>query len=111
MCAPSVVADDWITKGCHIKVNGIELAVRPDHRGSIVFQSVFSTPSSAAVNEAIRTALRDCLPDPDVRRAWIRKVEGAMVHLISESGDLREKALGRLAELNFLMVALKRFAG
>lgn len=111
MCAPSVIADDWITKGCHIKVNGIELAVRPDHLGRVAFRSVFSAPPPAAVNDAIRIALRDCLPNPDVRRAWIRSIEGAMVHLISQSGVLRELALGRMAELSFLKIALARIEG
>lgn len=108
MCAPSVVADDWISKGCHITVNGIELAVRPDHLGGVMFGSVFSALPPLAVDEAIRVAFRDCLPDPNVRRAWIKRIDGAMVHLYSHSGVLREIALGRLAELKFLRVALAR---
>jgi hypothetical protein len=108
MCAPSVVADDWISKGCHIKVNGIELAVRPDHLGGVVFGSVFSALPQLAVEEAIRMALRDCLTDARVRHAWIKRIDGAMVHLYSHSGVLREIALGRLAELHFLRIALAR---
>jgi len=45
MCVPSVVADDWIIKGCHIHVNGIELALHPNHTGGAVFSSVFSSPA------------------------------------------------------------------
>jgi hypothetical protein len=41
MCVPSVVADDWITKGCHIRVDRIELALRPNHLGGVVFSSVW----------------------------------------------------------------------
>jgi hypothetical protein len=108
MCTPSVVADDWITKGCHIQVNGVELAVRPNHLGGIVFEPVFSSVPLRMVEEAKRIALGECLPDPYVRRLWLKRIEGAMVHLISHSGVLREIALGRLAELNFLKIALRR---
>jgi hypothetical protein len=63
MCLASVVADDWITKGCHINVDGIELALRPDHNGGVVFRAVFSSPNTAAVNAAIRRAERDPYSD------------------------------------------------
>jgi hypothetical protein len=32
MCHPSVISDDWVTKGFHLHVEGIELAVRPGNR-------------------------------------------------------------------------------
>jgi hypothetical protein len=107
MCAPSVVADDWIEKGCHIHVNGIELCVRPDHQGRITFKSFFAVPQDVA-DGAIRTAIDDCLPDQRVRRQWIRSIDRAMVHLYSQSGRLRALALGRMAELHFLRTALRR---
>ena len=108
MCFPSVVADDWITKGCHIHVDGIELALRPDHRGSVVFRAVFSSPDDA-VDAAIRRAERDCLPDNVERVRWIGSIQRAKAHLISHRGVLRELAVGRLAELHFLELALKRY--
>jgi hypothetical protein len=108
MCAPSVVADDWIIKGCHIHVNGIELCVRPDHRGEVIFVSFFGSVPQNSVNEAIRIASNDCLPDQRVRRQWISSIERAMVHLFSQSGELRGVALGRLAELHSLRTALRR---
>ena len=29
----SAVTDDWVAKGCHIHIDWVELAVRPDHDG------------------------------------------------------------------------------
>jgi hypothetical protein len=108
MCSPSVVADDWIVKGCHIEVNGVELAVRPDHRGTVVFRPVFSSVPSQVVDRAIGDARRDCLTDPNVRRQWIAHIERAMVHLFSQTGVLQPLARGRLAELRFLRSALNK---
>src|SRR5215469_15659923 len=54
MCFPSVVADDWIVKGCHIHADGIEPAVRSDHIGGVMFFGVFSAPDEVAVQAAIR---------------------------------------------------------
>ena len=108
MCVPSVVADDWITKGFHITVNEVELGVRPDHRGTVVFVSIFSSVPKGRVDEAVRIARRECLADAAIRRQWLRRIDGAMVHLYSQIGSLRESARGRLAELNFLRIALTR---
>jgi hypothetical protein len=109
MCVPSVVADDWITKGCHIHVDGIELALRPDHQGDVVFSSVFSYPAEAAVEAAKRRAREECLANRDQRKRWLESVQRAMVHLVSHRGALRELAIGRLAELHFLEIALTRY--
>jgi hypothetical protein len=109
MCVPSVVADDWITKGCHIHVDGIELALHPDHLGRVVFSSVFSSSAVAAVKVAIHRATEECLQDHDVRERWIKSIQRGKVHLISHRGGLREIALGRLAELHFLEIALRRY--
>lgn len=109
MCLPSVVADDWITKGCHIHVDGIELAMRPDHRGGVVFSSVFSWPDGSVVDAAIRRAKKDCLPDNAQRGRWIKSIQRAKIHLISHRGVLRELAVGKLAELHFLELALQQY--
>jgi hypothetical protein len=109
MCVPSVVADDWIGKGCHIHMDGVELALHPDHLGGVVFSSVFSYPAEAAVNTAIRRARKECLPDQDVRERWIGSIQRARVHLMSQRGVLRQLAVGRVAELHFLEIALRRY--
>jgi hypothetical protein len=109
MCVPSVVADDWISKGCHIHVDGIELALRPDHQGGVVFSSVFSYPAEAAVEAAKRRAREECLPNRYERKRWVDSIQRARVHLVSNRGALRELAIGRVAELNFLEIALRRY--
>jgi hypothetical protein len=109
MCVPSVVADDWISKGCHIHVDGIELALRPDHLGGVAFSSVFSSPGEAAVAAAIHRATEECLPDNDERKRWIESIQRAKIHLMSHRGVLRPLAVGRVAELHFLEIALRRY--
>jgi hypothetical protein len=83
--------------------------LRPDHLGSVVFSSVFSSPAVATVNAAIRRATEECLPDNNVRKRWIQSIQRARVHLMSHGGDLRDLALGRVGELHFLEVALRRY--
>jgi len=95
------------TKGCHIHVDGIELAVRRDNRGGIVFRSVFSWPDGSVVDAAVRRAKRDCLPDDAERGRSIKSIQRARIHLISHRGELRELAVGKLAELRFLERALQ----
>jgi len=109
MCRPSIVADDWVVKGCHIHVDGAELAVRPDHTGGIVFRPVFSNTPKAAVDAAIRTAKRDCITDPAHRARWRRDIERAMRFLRTYTGELASLANGRLFEFRFLIVALDRY--
>ena len=47
LCKASIIADDWVVKGFHTQIDGIELALRPGHRaGMIVIRSVFSSVRS-----------------------------------------------------------------
>jgi hypothetical protein len=107
MCEPSVVADDWITKGFHLTIRGVELAVRPDHLGTVVFRGVFSSDSPDAIRDATRAA-QDCLNYEDVRRQWLKRIDSAMLRLDGTFGALRKLAKGRLAELHFLRIAVSR---
>lgn len=109
MCAPSIVTDDWITKGCHIHVGDIELTIRPDHRGSVAFFPVFSATDSNLVKEAIKTARVMCLPDQHVRKRWIQRVTMAIAFMSGNQSALASLASGRMAELHFLRVALERW--
>jgi len=109
MCRPSVVADDWVVKGCHIHVNGVELAVRPDHHGGIVFRKVFSSTPDDAFDRAVRIARTDCLPDPTVRNRWRRDITRAMSFVRTYRGELAELANGRQLEFRFLLRALDRW--
>lgn len=109
MCRPSVIADDWVVKGCHIHIGHVELVMRPNHCGEIVFRKVFaSTPDSDAAS-AIRQAQEVCLPDPKVRARWRRDLERAMEYMRQYEGELEALANGRQLEFRFLIRALDRW--
>ena len=80
MCRASTVADDWVVKGCHIHVDGVELAVRPTHAtdylDGFVFKKVFRSTSDEAFTAAARKARDECLADPIVRARWRRVGRG-----------------------------------
>jgi hypothetical protein len=109
MCRASVVTDDWVVKGCHIHVDGVELAVRPDHLGGVTFKKVFASTPDDVADAAIRRARRDCLPDPAVRDRWRRDLGRAMEYVRTYHGELAELANGRQLEFRFLIVALDRY--
>jgi hypothetical protein len=111
MCRPSVVTEDWVKKGCHIHVGAVELVVRPDHLGGVVFRPWFSKtpPEQAAV--AIKIAREQCLADEDMRRRWIRDIEHAALYMLGYEGSLESLANGRLLEFKFLVLALERYGG
>jgi hypothetical protein len=102
MCRPSTVTDDWVVKGCHIHVDGIELAVRPAHSPNyldgFVFRRVFSSTSGDAFQAAARKARETCLPDPIVRARWRRSLKQGIDFVRSFTGEPAEKANGRQYE-------------
>ena len=102
MCRPSTVTDDWVVKGCHIHVDGVELALRPTHsptyREGFVFKKVFRSTLDAAFQAAARKAREECLPDPTVRSRWRRALAGGIVFVRSFSGEPADKANGRQYE-------------
>lgn len=107
MCKPSVIADDWITKGFHLHVGRVELAVRPGHKqGMVVFKSVFSSASNRAVEVAINAVEANCLADPQVRAQWRDTIDKAIGYMRGYPGELADLANGRMAELAFLKRAL-----
>jgi len=96
-----------VTKGFHLHVGRVELAVRPGHkRGRVVFRSVFSSASAREVEVAIETVQKNCLANPQVRVAWRQTIEKAIGYLKEFPGDLENVARGRMAELAFLKRAL-----
>ncbi len=109
MCQASVVADDWVVKGCHIHVEDVELSVSPDHLGGVVFQACFSSTSPRKLAKAIKIAQQTCLPNAEVRKRWIRDVERAILYMLQYEGVLRNLANGRMLEFKFLILALKRY--
>ncbi len=103
----SVVAADWITKGCHLHIAGVEIGMKPDHRGGIVFKRVFTTDDMAEIRQAIAVA-NELLRDQAFRRKAREVVERALVYLRGESGLLRKLAEGRQLEMRMLIHALNR---
>ena len=102
MCRPSTVADDWVVKGCHIHVDGVELGVRPAHvrtyLDGVVFKKIFQSTSDEAFEAAARKAREECLADPVVRARWRRALERGMAFVRAFSGEPAGKANGRQYE-------------
>ena len=98
MCRPSTVTDDWVVKGCHIHVDGVELTIRPTHsssyRDGVVFKRVFRSTSDDAFQSAARKARVECLPDPTVRARWRRALERGMAFVRTFSGEPADLANG-----------------
>jgi len=101
----SAISEDWVDKGCHIHIDHIELAVRPDHLGGIIFRKVFSSTPDADHDVASRIALK-LLENPGFRAKLRDSIERAMTHLPGITGYKMAKARGKLRELKFLLVAL-----
>lgn len=100
----SKIAPDWATKGLHVHVDGIEVAIRPGNDASIVFKKVFSSTEDAAFKSAVRRLERD-VTNADVRRQLFNQASRARDYLGSLGGDL---ATSRAGELTFLMHALEK---
>ncbi len=106
MCRVSTISDDWIVKGFHLHMEGVELVMRPDHLGTIVFKKVFrSTPNKDA--EAAISRAQELLEDVEWRARFHREALRAREFLRAR-GLLAELARGRAAEMTFLAAALHR---
>jgi len=108
MCRISAVSEDWVGKGCHVHAASVELALRPDHLGGIVFRRVFSSTDDWQLwvaEQLVKAKLDDVL--------WRNKLKGtierAMTHLIGVQGQNYDLARGRLFELRMLVRALERW--
>lgn len=108
MCRPSVVTDDWVTKGCHIHIEDVELNIYTDHLNSINFRAVFSKTPKNRVEWAIRIATDRCLQDPEVRKRWIKRLEAARIFMLDYNGVLAPLANGRMLEFKFIRIAIER---
>jgi hypothetical protein len=100
----SKIAPDWIIKGFHVHVDGIELALRPGHGGTIVIKPVFSsTPPQVFLTAAGKMRIE--LNDLFVRQHLHREALRARDYLRSWGTD---QATAKSGELNFLIHALKK---
>ncbi len=107
MCRISRMGADWVVKGFHIHVYGIELAMRPDHVGGIVFKKWFRSTSDAQARVAINRA-NELLMDLAWRRRFHREVSRGTDYLKGIGGGLSVLAQGRSAEFAFLARALRK---
>jgi len=107
MCRISAVSEDWVGKGCHVHVSSVELALRPDHLGGIVFRPVFSTTDDWQLWVAARL-VEAKLDDVLWRNKLKDTIERAMTHLMGVQGPNYDLARGRLFELRMLVRALER---
>ncbi len=103
----SAISDDWVGKGCHIHIDRVELAVRPNHLGGVIFERVFSSTRDADFEVAARIA-HDLLGDAEFRSKLRDSIRRAMTYLLGTTGRQRPLARGRLREFKFLLVALDR---
>jgi len=109
MCEPSKVTDDWVTKGCHIHINGVELNVYTDHLARVEFRAVFSSTPADVLTAAIKSAFEDCLRNPFVRRRWMQRLDMARILMLNYQGKMHPKANGRMLEFKFLRIAIERW--
>lgn len=107
MCRISPVSDDWVDKGCHLHVIGVEVALRPDHLGGIVCKRVFASTPNWQVDAASKLVFEP-LKDPTWRRKLNDTLEGAMRYMLGVSGQKQTRARGRLREFSELIRALRR---
>ena len=108
MCRISPVSDDWVVKGCHVHAAGVELAIRPDHLGGVVFRPVFSSAREEPIQIAA-ALLKQRLDDALWRNKLKETIERAMCHLMGVGGQHYDLARGRLFELRKLVLALERW--
>jgi hypothetical protein len=109
MCEPSKVTDDWVTKGCHIHINRVELNIYTDRFGEIRFRPVFSNTTSKQLAAALKIVREECLPDAATRQRWIERLEKATVFMLGYAGDLHDLANGRMLEFKFIRIAIERW--
>lgn len=107
ICRPSAIYDDWVLKGFHVHVEGIELALRPGHQtGMIACKRVFRSDSWVEIDAAKRLLIQKCLSSKIVRDRWVETLGRAMDYLNGYTGDLPDKANGRKYEFRRLQKAL-----
>ena len=100
----SEFANDWQTKGFHLKIDGVEIAMRPGQNGTIVFKQVFSSTSSRTAQQSINKAYQ-LLQDPVVRQQFYERAINARDYLAKFGTDA---ATSKAREINFLIKALEK---
>jgi hypothetical protein len=101
MCQASKVTNDWVVKGCHIHIEAVELIIFPDHEGGFGFKPFFAVTARnrRAVADALKVAKEKCLPDPEVRKCWIRSLKQARIFMLDFRGEPSSLANGRMLRI------------
>jgi hypothetical protein len=107
MCQISKISIDWVRKGFHLHVHGIEVVMRPDHEGGIVFKKWFRSDSDQDAHPAIKRA-KELLHDIERRRVFYREARHARDFLSHVTGKMGRNAQGKCVELTFLLAALRK---
>lgn len=107
MCRISPISDDWVTKGFPIHVNEIELVMRPDHQGGIIFKRWFARDAERDAHPAIKIAT-GLLADEAWRDRFRDVLIKAQGFVVNERGAMQSLANGRALEFKFLIIALNR---
>jgi hypothetical protein len=110
VCKPSVVTEDWITKGMHIHVKGVELNIFTTHKKSgFGFRAVFSTTNPKRLQAALKHVRKKCLPDRNVRRRWISRLNMATIYMRNYQGVYARMANGRMYDFKLIRIAIERW--
>jgi hypothetical protein len=99
----SKIAPDYVTKGRHIHVDGVELKVLPGAGGTVVFKPVFRSQEAIA-GTAIGEAMR-ALADPSFMRELHDTATKATEYLRQRG---LPGAVAKSGETRFLRIALEK---
>lgn len=116
VCKPSVVTEDWVTKGVHIHVMGVELNIFTTHRKSgFSFRPVFSRDEKRkkkgkkVLTAALKHIREKCLPSRRIRKWWITRLEMARQYMIDYRGEHASLANGKMYDFKLIRIALERW--
>lgn len=103
-CTISTVAPDWGQKGAHIKVNGVEIAVRPAGGGNISLKPVFSSTDPAAFRAASKIAT-EALGDATFR-GQLHSAAGRAIDLLRGGNSFERARAGELRHLQHTLTQM-----
>jgi hypothetical protein len=116
VCKPSVVTEDWVTKGVHIHVMGVELNIFTTHEPSgFDFRVVFSRDKKKkrkgkkVLTAALMHIRKKCLRSKQVRKRWITRLEMARQYMIDYRGKHAGLANGKMYDFKLIRIALERW--
>ena len=98
-------APDTASKGVHLRIDGVELAARPGHEGTIVFTPVFSNTKSKSASSAIKQAQDALAGDSRFKKQLLDNARRSLEFL--QTNPELPGSRGRQAEIHFLIKALE----